>query len=413
MDSVFERVLKHLNENGFLLLNEDPDYPSICSMGGGWPDLIELIRNGDAFLTSWVKNKRTLISRSVYQSFQRLKCTSYKMNSCELSIIKFLETNGSTDISQLHTCLPYSKKELVKAITSLQNRLLVAVTDEAKSLTKQWGIYLIDLSAGSAINQVSAITKMEAQEIIRNTFSGVLNERQLTKLTGRHVQFPKYYQAYDGRYRRVHAEHMLWFLDQPTPEVMEWLRVMDIDKADPICEIGCGEGRDALHLAGLGYCVNGVDISEEAIRTCQQRALEKRLEVTWDRMDLAAPTFKTAKSYKWLYTIATLHMLTEATDRKVFLVNLYAMLEPGGSLMLVNKGDGVHETHNQETDAFQLVERTHIETGKKLMLPATSFYQATWVQMESEVLEAGFTIVQKLLTENENYGQCMTMYLTR
>lgn len=413
MDVHNVHLLQRLNENGFLMLNEDPEYPSLCGMGGGWSELIGLASRGDAFLTTWVNSKRTLISRSVYQAFQCLECSDYEPTTCEQAILDFLGTNGQTDIRQLHTCLQFAKKELLKAMSSLQNRLLVAVTGEAKSLTKNWGVYSVDLSTNRSQIPERQLTNLEAQAIIHSTFQGVLTEAELFKRSGRQVVFPKYYQAYDARYKHVHAEKLLWFLDEPTPEVLAWLDATGVDAAELIGDVGCGEGRDALHLAAMGYKVVGMDVSEEGILICSSRSAERQLVIDWHVIDLASKTFKPKMKFQWLYSIATLHMLTEAADRGTFLANLYAMLKPGGSLLLVNKGDGVHEVRNRELDAFQLVERTHMGTGKKLLLPATSYYQATWDQLQSEVIEAGFTIAKMFLSENENYGQCMTMYLTR
>ena len=41
-----------------------------------------------------------------------------------------------------------------------------------------------------------------------------------------------------------------------------------------ILDIGCGAGRHALYLQGLGYRVTGIDISPLAIKTCTERGLE-------------------------------------------------------------------------------------------------------------------------------------------
>jgi len=41
--------------------------------------------------------------------------------------------------------------------------------------------------------------------------------------------------------------------------------------AEAVLDVGCGNGRDALFLAGLGYRVVGVDASPEAVALCEQR----------------------------------------------------------------------------------------------------------------------------------------------
>ena len=41
--------------------------------------------------------------------------------------------------------------------------------------------------------------------------------------------------------------------------------------AEAVLDVGCGNGRDALFLAGLGYRVVGLDASPEAVALCEQR----------------------------------------------------------------------------------------------------------------------------------------------
>lgn len=59
----------------------------------------------------------------------------------------------------------------------------------------------------------------------------------------------KYYFAYEDRYKQIHSEGLLWFQDKPTPELLEWIESNGILLGSNICEIGCGEGRDALYLS--------------------------------------------------------------------------------------------------------------------------------------------------------------------
>jgi len=95
----------------------------------------------------------------------------------------------------------------------------------------------------------------------------------------------KYYDAYDERYKIAHDEGILWFLDEPTPEVEEWIRFNNIPIDDEICEIGCGEGRDALYLATIGYKMTAADVSKEAIAKCRDLVKEKDVIINWINYD--------------------------------------------------------------------------------------------------------------------------------
>ncbi len=77
--------------------------------------------------------------------------------------------------------------------------------------------------------------------------------------------------------KKVHSEGILWFSKNPTPDLLKWIEYYNISKQDKICEVGCGEGRDALYLEIKGYKVKGIDASESAINKCKELA-NKNLE---------------------------------------------------------------------------------------------------------------------------------------
>ena len=83
-----------------------------------------------------------------------------------------------------------------------------------------------------------------------------------------------YYEAYDDRYRQVHRENLEWFTRTPSPIVEQTIREFQIGPNSRILELGCGEGRDAIHLLRQGYQVLATDISPEAIAHCQRLAPE-------------------------------------------------------------------------------------------------------------------------------------------
>lgn len=128
----------------------------------------------------------------------------------------------------------------------------------------------------------------------------------------------EYYIAYNERYKRIHEEGLLWASEEPTPEVLKWIIDNNIDKKDTICEIGCGEGRDALFLASKGYKITGVDVSEEAIDKCNELSMKKELEISWIVDDIIYPKYIKDRKFKFIYSIGTLHMLVNEDHRKSF-----------------------------------------------------------------------------------------------
>lgn len=62
-----------------------------------------------------------------------------------------------------------------------------------------------------------------------------------------------------------------------------WLPQLPMGRA---LDIACGAGRNALFLAGCGYQVDAVDISDVALARAMQSAQAQSLEVNWLTVDL-------------------------------------------------------------------------------------------------------------------------------
>jgi cyclopropane fatty-acyl-phospholipid synthase-like methyltransferase len=106
-------------------------------------------------------------------------------------------------------------------------------------------------------------------------------------------------------------------------------------------------------------------------------------------------------------------MLVEDADRDRFLKSLKSMLKPEGRLLLLTMGDGTTERKTDTGEAFDLQERTHGESGRKMYLAATSYRGVNWEHHREELDRAGLVIEKMMDTENNEYGRCMTVYLAR
>ena len=95
----------------------------------------------------------------------------------------------------------------------------------------------------------------------------------------------KYYEAYEKRYRQVHEKSLSWASDKNSPIVLEMLKKYGNSDNTKILDIGCGEGRDCLFLLDLGYDIQALDISEEAIRYCKNKAGARGFSL-WKRKPL-------------------------------------------------------------------------------------------------------------------------------
>lgn len=98
------------------------------------------------------------------------------------------------------------------------------------------------------------------------------------------------------------------FSEEPNATVKEFEHLLD--KESRVIEIGCGEGQNALYLAGQGYCnVDAFDLSEHGIAKLEQRCKTKNVRVNAFVADLT--TYRFEKNYDCVMCFGTLHFVPE------------------------------------------------------------------------------------------------------
>lgn len=204
----------------------------------------------------------------------------------------------------------------------------------------------------------------------------------------------EYYKAYDDRYRQVHGEGLKWFGEKPSPIVLEILK--KYYKGGMILEIGCGEGRDAGNLLEAGYDLLATDVSEEVISFCRKQWPEyarsfRVLDCLKDAME---------EPFDFIYAVAVIHMLVEDSDRNGFYRFIRTHLKENGIALICSMGDGETERRTDPEKAFELQERVHEATGKRVYIAGTTYRSVSFDTFRAElkrnglrILEDGFTLV--------------------
>jgi SAM-dependent methyltransferase len=89
-------------------------------------------------------------------------------------------------------------------------------------------------------------------------------------------------EKWDRRYREgAYAERR-----HPNVFLAESVKDFPVGRA---LDLACGAGRNALFLAGLGYQLDAIDISAEALSRGENRAQELGAKINWLRHDLDEP----------------------------------------------------------------------------------------------------------------------------
>ena len=98
-------------------------------------------------------------------------------------------------------------------------------------------------------------------------------------------------------------------------------------------DVGCGEGGDALWLAGRGWQVTGLDWSEVALARAAEHAAAAGLT---DRVEWVRGSFEEWQPPRAAYDLVAAHFLhPTAEQRSALLPRLSAAVAPGGTLLWV------------------------------------------------------------------------------
>lgn len=138
--------------------------------------------------------------------------------------------------------------------------------------------------------------------------------------------------AWWDRFFSNRAKPIPFFVEWPDENLVEWF---DHGLLAPgrALELGCGHGRNALFLAGLGCSVDAIDFSEEAINWAKERAEKANLSANFKCCSIFDAEIEEV-SYDLVYDSGCFHHLPPH-HRKDYVRLVNRALKPGGSYGLV------------------------------------------------------------------------------
>ena len=123
-----------------------------------------------------------------------------------------------------------------------------------------------------------------------------------------------------------------FFVTHPDESLVEWLAGGRIPPGRAL-DIGCGNGRNAIHLARQGFEVDAIDLSSSAIAWAREQVAEAGVKVNLACGSVFDSGIR-AGSYSLVYDSGCFHHI--APHRRSQYVQLVAgALAPGGALGLV------------------------------------------------------------------------------
>ena len=219
----------------------------------------------------------------------------------------------------------------------------------------------------------------------------------------------KYYEAYDLRYRQVHAQGLRWFDDAPTPLVAQVMEQYGIGPENRMLEIGCGEGRDAAALMAKGCDLLATDVSPHAVEDCRARFPQwkehfRMLDCLKDKLE---------EPFDFIYAMAVLHMLVLDEDRAGFWQFFHDHLTENGLGLVMVMGDGEMVRATEVSAAFDTQVRMHEKSGREVEMAATSCRMVTEETLMEEIRAAQLVAVETGRTACEDFPMAMYAVVKR
>lgn len=145
-----------------------------------------------------------------------------------------------------------------------------------------------------------------------------------------------YFHGYADRYEQVYRHGATtWETEQPNDVLTTTIAEAGIAPCRVI-DLGCGEGRDSVYLAGKGFDVLGVDVSHAALERARARAGAADLACRFLERDVTTLRGIPDADFDLALNMGCLHMIPDPAARARHLRRVHDVLRPGGLFLLAH-----------------------------------------------------------------------------
>jgi SAM-dependent methyltransferase len=132
-------------------------------------------------------------------------------------------------------------------------------------------------------------------------------------------------------YRDMPLDKIPWNLTEPPPLLVEAVETGKIKPCRAV-DLGCGAGNYAVWLAGKGFEVTGIDVSEKAIEHARALADRKGIACLFVAADLFGDMKEFLSAFDFAYDWEVLHHVFP-DDRPKYIQNVHDILRPDGTYL--------------------------------------------------------------------------------
>ncbi|CAA9293524.1 MAG: hypothetical protein AVDCRST_MAG41-4637 [uncultured Corynebacteriales bacterium] len=234
---------------------------------------------------------------------------------------------------------------------------------------------------------------------------------------------PDYYHGYADRYEEVYRRGGLYW-EPPTPN--EVLLAVLADRGitgGRVIDLGCGEGRDSVHLAGHGFDVLGVDVSPAALGLARSRAAAQGVPARFLERDVTTLRGIPDGAFDLAINMGCLHMMPDPVSRSRHLRRVREVLRPGGVFVLAHcREKWLHGFWSvPDADAVgtvrpgDVIDRRIRTAGGTATIPleVVPYAEASEDALTAECARAGFHPVDVGLVDAEAFGNTAVLVLEK